>query len=166
MNYLKNHCWCSDSIWGGVYDCPIIVSVTAYTTYDKNDFALLTEKHLFFSQTVYERNQQLFNTKPHHTDEYHRELATREVDFVRPEVVDWLAKNIPDMSNGSPAWAVGSDEYQAQSNDSVSFFFQRRRDAMKFIKHWSEWKRPVHYTQYFTDVRKKLNLETMRYEQE
>lgn len=165
MDYLKNHCWCSDSNWGGHYDCQIIVSLNCYEDHNMEDWnnVLAQEKH--FSQKQYEKAKEIFAGEDYHTDYFHRGYATRTVNVPKPEVVQWLNENVEPDSQGEPMFAYGSKDYSSEdSSCSYSFFFQRRKDAMKFIKTWSIHKKPVYYTQYFTDVRKKLNLETMKYE--
>jgi hypothetical protein len=86
---------------------------------------------------------------------------------LKPEVIKWLNDNVKDISdscneNTTKAWAVGNDEYNATDSLSFSLFFQRQTDAMKFIKHWSHYKNPVDYLNYFKDIRRKLNFETGR----
>ena len=139
MDYLRNHCWCSDSNWGGEYDCQVMVSLNNYRAgYTEDWNNLMTEK-----------------------------MCTEGVDTItlKQEVLDWLVSNIPDYKDDK-GWCVGSDEYTSNDTSvSYSVFFQRRRDAMKFIKTWSKWKKPINYCQYFTDVRKRLNLETGKYEE-
>jgi hypothetical protein len=83
---------------------------------------------------------------------------------LKPEVIEWLENNVEDYEGGK-GWCVGSDEYiVGDSSTSLSVFLQRRKDAMNFIKTWSKYKKPINYCQYFTDVRKRLNLETLKYE--
>ena len=81
---------------------------------------------------------------------------------LKPEVIQWLVENIPDFQKGK-GWCIGSEKYMMTDSGSASVFFQRRRDAMKFIKTWSKWKRPLFYCQYFTDIRKQLDLSTGKY---
>jgi hypothetical protein len=156
MNILINHCWCSDSIWGGNYSCRVIVGLDRVpegkTYYDPPcpDWSLLQE-HKFDSG---DKDKLSF-----------RNTTLR----VRPDVINWLNANVKDIKlhkwekdNGqsSKGWAVGTDKYNSQNTISFAFFFQRRRDGMAFIKHWSVHKKPVSYLQYFTDVRKELNFKT------
>jgi hypothetical protein len=153
MNVLINHCWCSDSIWGGNYSCRVIVSIDrvpenkTYWEAVKNpepDWTNLLEKDDNFEY----KDGAGF---PKH--------GTRRL---RPEVIQWLKENIKDRDcdEHKQAWAVGTDKYN--SNDSLSFaiFFERPTDAMKFIKRWSSYKNPVHYLNYFKDIRRKLDLKT------
>ena len=138
MNLLINHCWCSDSIWGGCYDCQVIVSIyrisenkTYYDPPDK-DWDIIEED--------------------------------KESDILRlkPEVMEWLNTNIPDRKHKeSPkGWAVGTDKYNSNSGISFNIFFHRQKDAMAFIKRWSNYKKPVNYLNYFKDIRKKLDQNT------
>jgi len=165
MDYLKNHCWCSDSNWGGMYDCQIIVNLSCYEDYDKEDWNNLFTKERYFSQEEYEKIKKIYNGKEYYTDDFYRSMSTKDINVLKPEVYQWLLDNVPDSEDNEKMWCIGSRDYLFQdSYSSFSFFFQRRKDAMKFIKTWSIHKKPVYYTQYFTDVRKKLNFETMKYE--
>lgn len=165
MDYLKNHCWCSDSVWGCHYDCQIIVSLNSYEYHNKQDWNNVLTKEKYFSQKRYEEAKKMFADKQYYTDDFHKSYATRDINIPKPEVVEWLYDNVACGKNGEPMFAYGSKDYTFEdSASSYSFFFQRRKDAMKFIKTWSIHRKPVYYTQYFTDVRKKLNLETMKYE--
>ncbi|QZI86173.1 hypothetical protein PODOV061v2_0029 [Vibrio phage 172P1] len=166
MDYLKNHCWCSSSHWDGKsYDCQIIVGLSSYEEYDKEDWSRLTMEKAAFSQEDYDNWKTVFEGQDV-TEEKLRRFATKSIRVFRPEILNWLNDNVPDDASGKKMWCVGSDTYNlAGSACSLNVFFQRRRDAMLFIKTCSKWKRPVNYTQYFTDVRKTLNLTTLKYEE-
>lgn len=153
MNILINHCWCSDSIWGGNYSCRCIVTLDRVpqgkTYYDPPcpDWALV-EEHPHKGDPARFRDETL---KP------------------RADVLAWLNANVKDRKltkydkdNGESVkgWAIGSDEYNAANTISFSFFFERQMDGMRFIKHWSHHKNPVSYLQYFKDIRKELDLTT------
>ena len=148
MNILINHCWCRDSIWGGQYNCRVIVSLEQYA----------------MREDVYARKNSpdwdaiLFELNSDTREETHR---------LKPEVIQWLNENVKDVREDfkyndttRKAWAVGSDKYN--STDSISFhlFFQRATDARKFIKRWSVHKNPVDYLNYFKDLRWKLDPAT------
>ena len=163
MDYLKNHCWCTDSNWGGSFECKIIVRIGLFEESDEEDYLNMTVEQEHFSQHHYEKAKNIFNDSPRYTEEFYRDYATRKVRIFKQEVIDWLEKNVLD-SNGKKMWAVGSIDYNFLDGSGRAVFFQRRKDAMAFIKRWSKWKKPIYYTQYFTDVRKKLNLQTLKYE--
>lgn len=155
MDILINHCFCTDSIWGGWYDCRVIVSLRRITEgktyYDKPDpdWALVTEQK-------FDGAEDSFRKKTLH---------------VRPDVMEWLEKNVKDRKlvkwqkeekeGYSPkGWAVGSDKYNTHDALGFSFFFERETDGMAFIKRWSIYKKPTYYCQYFKGIRKKLDLKT------
>ena len=78
-------------------------------------------------------------------------------------VNDSLEDNIEDYK-GEKGWCVGSDDYDVTGScTGLSVFMQRRKDAMLFIKTWSKYKKPINYCQYFTDIRKRLDLKTLKY---
>lgn len=148
MNYLRNHCWCSDSNWGGNYDCEIMVVLISYEDPYKTDWENLIVKIPKKKKVQYPGFPEI------EIDSFYRTL--------KPEVIDWLHNNISDFKGGK-GWCIGSEDYDDCST-SYTVFFQRRKDAMKFIKTWSVHKKPIRYVQYFTDVRKILNIETGKYE--
>jgi hypothetical protein len=171
MDYLKNHCWCSSSHWdNNFFDCQIIVSLSSYREGYKEDWDDLTHKVEVFSQEKLDDYQEsiarLMEKYP--AADYSNVLNNRiggmvKINKLRPEVLEWLESNISDYGVGK-GWCVGSDSYDVGgSTSSLSVFMQRRGDAMKFIKRWSKWKKPIHYCQYFTDVRKSLDLDTLKY---
>jgi len=158
MNVLINHCWCSDSNWGGQYNCRVIVSLKR--------FAELED--------VYKRKQtpdweKLVDEVPYDNG---KEIPFRKYSTFRlkPEVIQWLKDNVKDRKllkwqiedGGYPpqCWAVGSDEYNSTESIGFSIFFQNPTDARKFIKHWSIHKNPEDYLNYFHDRRWKLDPTT------
>jgi hypothetical protein len=97
-----------------------------------------------------------------------RRHATREATLIRDEVLEWLDQNIEDRpeveGESSKGWAVSSIERRVASHYTLSFFFHREEDAMRFVQRFSKWGKPVHYLNYFEDIRRSLNLETLEYE--
>ena len=160
MGYLKNHCWCSDSNWGGHYDCKIIVSLNSYKDGYKEDWDRLIITKEYLDEKSY---QFIKKAIPVETEEDLISRSMIQVNALKPEVLGWLETNVLDFE-GIKGWCVGSDSYTNDACLSYSVFFQRRKDAMKFIKTWGIWKKTLHYCQYFTDVRKRLNAETEKYE--
>lgn len=146
MDYFKNHCWCSDSNWGGNYDCTIIVSLKSYQENYKDDWDTLMVEQSFKDSS----------------DLFPEIEIDKTYSILKSEVLLWLEENIPDFK-GNKGWCIGSQKYLYTDGGSFSIFFQRRRDAMKFIKTWSKWKKPLFYCQYFTDIRKQLDLTTGKY---
>lgn len=175
MDYLKNHCWCSSSHWDNKnYDCQIIVSLKSYNDAYVDDWENLTEQVEVFSQERFNEQvdfAELLMTRSLHLygEDYLEKVKNDDrtgcvkIRTFKPYVLEWLDKNIPDI-NGQKAWCVGSSDYVVNDScSSLSVFMQRRKDAMLFIKTFSKWKKPVYYCQYFTDVRKELDLETLKY---
>ena len=171
MDYLKNHCWCSSSHWDDKnFDCQIIVSLSSYEDGCKEDWESLTHTLPVFNQSklderiaFMERIKECYPDRDFTGYPTDRESGMSDVRRLKPEVLEWLEENISDFQGGK-GWCVGSDTYNMNDGSSYAIFLQRRSDAMKFIKTWSKWKKPTYYTQYFTDVRKKLDLTTLKYE--
>ena len=164
MDYLKNHCWCRDSNWGGHYDCCIIVSIDGYDEHDEEDYEKMFVTQSHFSQKQYDANKRVFTSMDYELEEEKLLSASMtEISLPSDEVMDWLQENVADGKSGEKMWCIGSKEYIATDGGSFSFFFQRRKDAMAFIARFSKWKKPVNYCQYFTDVRKTLDLTTLKY---
>ena len=136
MDIIINHCWCSDSIWGGAYDCRVIVTIERIsknkTYYDPPDKDW---------ETIEQKNN---------------------IIKLKPEVIEWLNTNIPNRKDkDSPkGWAIGTNEYNSHHPISFNVFFDKQRDGMAFIKQWSHYKNPVHYLNYFKDIRKELDSKT------
>ena len=163
MDYLKNHCWCSSSNWDGQpYDCKIIVGLNSYKEHNKEDFANITTKATGFDKDTYDAMSDRWKERGL-SEDMMRELSQRTYNTLKPEVIEWLNDNVPDDKDGNKMWCIGSEEYLIGDSCGINIFFQQRRHAMAFIKRWSKWGKPVHYCQYFTDVRKELNLETGKY---
>lgn len=156
MDYLRNHCWCSDSNWGGNYDCQIIVSLNSYNDGYEDDWLRLIDPKSEIITVTPNPDESSFS-------------YPKSVINLKPEILNWLQTNVPDLSkdtfgnNTLKAWCIGSAEYRSLNSSGYCIFFQRRRDAMAFIKTWSKYKKPIYYTQYFTDVRKVLDLSTLKY---
>jgi hypothetical protein len=141
MKVLVNHCWCSDSNWGGHYDCRVVVSLdrvpegkTYYDPPDPDWVALLDD---ITSKTT----------------------ATDDILRLKPEVLQWLTDNIPDH-NGQKGWAIGTDKYNLATSITFRFFFQKPTDAKRFIARWSFRKKPLEYFNYFKDFRLTFNPKT------
>jgi hypothetical protein len=156
MNVLINHCWCSDSNWGGNYNCRVIVTIPSrdkdkgYYDPPSEDWKNLIEEH----------------EMPQPIEQFGRYNTWR----LKPEVMEWLEKNIPDRSlkkwqivkyNDSPkGWAVGTDKYNSNDVCGFNVFFESYRQAAKFIKQWSVFGKPVDYLNYFKDIRMELDITT------
>lgn len=174
MNYLKNHCWCSSSHWDEKhYDCQIIVTIEREDGFDdRDDWNNVMIKKSYYdedvAEEVFEMHRKFFEKERPMTDDeiadYKKDVGTRFISVLKPEIMEWLEENVPDV-NGEKGWCVGSNKYvNGDCCTSYSVFFQQTRPAMKFIKEFSKWKKPIYYTQYFSDVRKILNRETLKYE--
>ena len=153
MDVLINHCWCFDSNWGGNYDCRVIVSINRIlegkTYYDipSEDWTNLLEEHAF-------------NPEPE------RMFGERMVPRLKPEIIQWLSKNVKDRkcTGHKQGWCIGSDMFNSKDPLSLLIFFERQRDAIKFIRRWSSFKNPVNYLNYFKDIKRKLNTVTNKLE--
>lgn len=163
--------WCSDSIWGGGYACRHTVIVERYSEgmspYDdvstKDWSDIVEEIEDFFDEKAYLKIREKNLNK-----NVSRDRFIKDTYRLKPEVVEWLNANvkprIDEDKQDSSGWGVGSDFYNVHSVISFSIFFHRRRDALAFIKHWSEHKKPTFYFNYFHDIKKKLNLTTNKLE--
>lgn len=164
MDYLQNHVWCSSSYWGkGEYSCRHVVSMNYYESGHKSDWKKIIDESadLYVSEIDLARNKKIYG------DEIDAAkilaISTKTVIGLNPDVLEWLHQNVADSPAGIKGWDIGSAEYRSHNSTSISIFFYRKKDAMAFIKQWSQYKKPIRYTQYFTDVRKKLDLTTLRY---
>ena len=135
MNVLVNHCWCSDCNWGGVYECKVIVSIS-----------LVKEGKSYYDGPSADWES----------------LMTKDTQVLKTSVLEWLLMTIKDRKHNThtKGWAIGSDTYSAENKTSFNIFFHRIPDAMRFIKTWSEYKKPVNFLNYFKDERRELDLTT------
>lgn len=149
MSVLINWCWCSDSNWGGNWNGRVIVSIeripngkSYHDTPTADWTALIDEIKLKWEKFG----------DPHSTYR------------LKPEVMEWLAKEIPDRRPYSTeddpnpkGWAVGTDQYNAVNVTAFNVFFDSYRQAARFIKRWSSIGKPNEYLNYFKDKRRKYN---------
>ncbi len=168
MRYFTNHCWCSDSNWGGTFDCRYILTIEQDVDPDFGELLTATK---FFSQQEFDMLSEMYKDTP----EYRhlivsKEMAMRNTFRLSPNVLQWLSDNVLprkgfDINEG---WAIGTDEYNRTSYPQGAFdiFFHRKRDLMNFIKEFSKYKKPTVYFDYFNDTRKELNLKTLKYKTE
>lgn len=169
MNYLQNHIWCSSSIWDGKhYDCRHLVSISAYKDYDVDNWKNVIEPNadMVINESSYNILKNIKEKCPNYDEDAFLEASRRPVLGLKPHVLQWLHDNVADRKDKDTpkGWAIGSLEYRADdSASSFSIFFHRKSDAMAFIKEFSVHKKPVNYCQYFSDVRKTLDLETGKY---
>ncbi len=177
MDYLQNHCWCSDSNWGGNYDCRHIVTIPrnlreeSYHDGPHIDWGNVTTTKEYFDEDFFNETVKLFKKISKENSEISdleipvkRDTYTKKIPILKPEVINWLNENVKDRKGDSPkGWACGSDEYLSDdSSISLSVFFHRKSDAMNFIKTFSVFKKPVSFLNYFKDDRRKLNMETLK----
>lgn len=139
MNVLINWCWCSDSNRGGRYDCRVIVSIDR-----------IAEDKDYYDPPMQDWVN-LIETYPIDTGKF-----DRYTNRLKPEVLAWLNENVADQR-----WAIGTDAYNSQDSLCFNVFFQSYRDAQKFIKRWSEFGKPVNYFNYFRNIRRKLDTNSM-----
>ncbi len=150
MSLLQNHCWCSDSNWGGHYNCRVILTID-YVQDGKgyHDGPTKDWENLIIDDIPYENPER---------------LGRFETCRLKPEVMEWLKANVKDVEgeDHKQGWCVGTDKYNSNSGISFSIFFQRVSDAKKFAKQWSSYKNLFTYLNYFEDKRYGLNLKTGR----
>ena len=173
MNYLQNHIWCSSSIWDGKhYDCRHLVSISAYKDYDVDNWKNVIEPNadMVINESSYNILKNIKEKCPNYDEDAFLEASRRPVLGLKPHVLQWLHTNVEDRpqqktSEGESlkGWCIGSPKYRGINESAFTVFFYRKKDAMKFIKEFSEYKKPVIYCQKFSDVRKKLDLNTRKY---
>ena len=188
MTYHTNHSWCSKCNHnGGNFDGEVMVIIdeTLSTPFiDENlddneeitdlDFYRLTETKDFFNEKEYdkrmneiqeevEKKGEVFNSNDY---AYEKSFSTKDTVTLKPEVIKWLNENIQDELNtdeNTPinkrkAWCIGDDEYNSNKAYSLTVFFSRQKDALKFINKWSIFEKPTHYFDYFHDDSREMNI--------
>jgi len=169
MDYLQNHIWCSDSNWGGIYSCRHWITFSETEEHDVNDWDSIVDNEVesFFNQREYDVVKKRFSDRD---NEDLVERCTHLAPNLKPHVFEWLEAHVKDRpaketENGESlkGWCVGSPNYRGKDPYSFTVFFYRKKDAMAFVKEFSQHKKPIHYCQYFSDVRKVLDLKTGKY---
>lgn len=169
MDYLQNHIWCSDSNWGGIYSCRHSVTFSILEEHEVDDWNSIIDDEVesYFSQREYNVAKKHY---PTYDEEKLIKCCTHLAPNLKSHVLEWLEANIKDRpakqtdDGESPkGWCIGSANYRGKNPYSFTVFFYRKRDAMAFIREFSVYKKPVHYCQYFSDVRKSLDLKTGKY---
>jgi hypothetical protein len=93
-------------------------------------------------------------------------LITERKETIRlnNKAIKWLEDNVKDRQDDvySKGYALGTDEYNNKNSVSFEIFFHRIPDAMAFVKAWSVIKKPIEYSNYFTDSRKKYDFRTRK----
>jgi hypothetical protein len=133
---------CSESIWN-------------QEIYESNHKVILT---------INMPNKSLFE-KDGYSNDWKRLIKEKDDNlYLKEEVLNWLNTNIKDR-NKEPkkGWAIGSQNFYKNKLSYYEIFFEREEDALKFIKEWSEFKKPLRIFNGSTS-RKQLNLTNMKYE--
>ncbi len=186
MVYHTNHCTCHKSNWnskrfnGGamVYFEEIIDNDFCdenEITIEDFDHQRLTYEKKFFDSEGLERLVELerkacADEGLHFSEKEYRESRASnfwiETRGLNQEVIDWLEDNIDDRKFVDPnspiekrkAWAFGDDKYNSNTPWEFKLFFARQKDALKFIKEWSIYKKPTFYFDYFHSDRRELDI--------
>lgn len=190
MIFYQNHCWCNRSIWDNErYYSRHMVMIEeclrdAGNIYGYGDGAKTIEpdwKNLIYTKDVSgPLSPNDMNIIQKHTEkmvergrsfeeiaEYTNILAEHyatnyNVPHLNQEVIDWLNENTQtyQRSENTHAWAIGNDDYRSRDTNSLTIWFERKIDAMKFIRTWSSHKKPTTYFNYFKDDRRYLDLKS------
>jgi hypothetical protein len=76
------------------------------------------------------------------------------------DVIQWLHHNIK-PSKTCNGWCIGDDKFNSNEGlMGMTVWFFRRKDALAFIKQFSEYKKPTSYYNQFTETRKFYNPKT------
>lgn len=186
MVYHTNHCTCHKSNWnskpfhGGamVYFEELIGNDFC----DENDIEIvdfdherLTFEKKFFDEeglnklVEFEKKCCAEEGTPFDAEAYRESRGSNfitETTGLNQEVIDWLNDNIEDRKFVSEdceiqerkAWAIGDDKYNSNTPWEFKLFFARQKDALKFIKEWSIYKKPTFYFDYFHSDRRELDI--------
>jgi hypothetical protein len=169
MHYHSNHCWCSQSNWNDEgYSARHTVDIQKHTGSTIDDIDPDWTSNVYITKEVderrFENNKRSFaKLSKEYSDDEIRSFSLETVPNLNDEVVAWLNENVADVKrddygNGTmKAWAMGNQEYrQSGYSMELAIWFQRKKDAMNFIKRWSVHKKPTTYCNYFKDDRRKL----------
>lgn len=165
MDILKNWCWCSESNWDlQQFNCQIILTIKKHNDNsinwrepaDNSDWERTTIEKKVFDKDTYEVFQDLYEENPN------KRLPMKKIYTLKPEVIDWLNENIEDVEEKgetlNKGWAIFDETATPAFKKDVQVFFRKKSDALKFIRRWSEYKKPTFDWDYFKDTRKKLDF--------
>ena len=179
MNYLKNHITCHEDINGEIYNCKYLITIEEFLdeefVVDKinkdKDFIKdmdwynnIIEKE-FFNKQRFEFIKEL--RKNQGKNEIDKVSEYNDVTYIlKPEIIKWLNENIKNGKDKdkTKGWNIGSDLYNSKNSCSFNIFFYRYIDAMKFVKEFSVYKKPLNYLNYFDDIRKQYNIKSKKLE--
>jgi hypothetical protein len=153
--------FCTDSNWGGDYWSRYMVSIDSFKKVDQQDCANLLIEREGQDEERWAMYQQMAQEKNWTAEELasRKEWCVKEFKTLKPEVIEWLNKNVADIRGENPkGWCVGSHAYQMRDGHSVNIWFARRKDAFNFIRTFSIYKKPTTYFDYFKEIRRELNL--------
>ena len=97
---------------------------------------------------------------------YDEFVGGNETVALKEDVIDWLNENIKDRKgstketpiNERKAWCTGNDEYNTKQSYQIHVFFSRQKDALRFIEHFSIYKKPTFYFDYFHSERREMDI--------
>jgi hypothetical protein len=163
MHIHINHNFCTDSNWGGVYWADYMVSIpraiegSPYSKPDQ-DWRLLKKVKM-----LDQKNYDNLKKRNKYSEEDLQDLCMSNTLRLDPKVFEWLENNVADVKK-EKGFCVGTDNYNFNDLISFTIFFVRKSDALRFIKIWSQHKKPTTYFDYFKEIRKQLNLKTNKLE--
>lgn len=175
MHYHSNHCWCNNSHWNDEsYMARHMVDVEKHLGYDTDDVEddwinlvdevrVVDEKRLEINRKVWAEMAQKYPDKEMNVDEKQlRVMSMTDAPTLKDDVLLWLEANVADAKdsyeNGTTkGWCMGNQAYRSRGEyGRLTLWFQRKKDAMAFIKAWSVHEKPTTYFDYFKEIRKKL----------
>lgn len=137
MRHYTGWYFCTRSNWDNQsFDARNLVSIDCNTV----DFTNIVNKHSLYPD-----------------DEFN---SWRSYYELKPEVFDWLIRNVKDENTKLKGWCCGNKDYNSEMFEGFSLFFYRRKDAINFIKIWSIHKKPTETYNQNTYVKKVLDLKT------
>ena len=173
MHYSQNHIWCSDTQDNSTYNCRHSVTIESHL--DVKDYQ--EKKDVDWTNCIIEKdffNEERYNNfieirKENGESINEESLKSISVDTtyqLKLELLKWLKENIKDRTkhDNNNGWNIGSELYLSKNVSCVTIFFHRRRDALNFIKQFSVYKNPTFYLNYFKDIRKIINFNTLKLE--
>jgi hypothetical protein len=162
MHVHINHMFCTNSNWGGDFWTRYMVSLDTLKKVDQTDCQNLLMEKEAFDEDRWQSMQGFFAEQGYSPEriEQHKAFYNKKYKVLKPEVLEWLANNVPNVKDAKQpqGWCVGSDTYQMSGSTDVAIWFARRKDALNFIRTFSVHKKPTTYFDYFKEIRKELNF--------
>ena len=165
MKFYSGNYYCSRSNWNGeIFDCRNLVSIETFEKHKYNPYGNNDSKNLLVTREIFDEDRYNFTLEYYGKEKAEdiKEFCVKKTYDLKISVRKWLNETVKDDQDGNKGWCIGDDMYNTETSEGFSMFFYRRKDALLFIKTFSEYGKPTETFSQHTYVKKKLDLDTMK----